>query len=122
MPKKSKPVKPSFAPRLRIHVGGEIAFGPGKAELLALIAETGSIGDAARHMDMSYMRAWKLVQTMNGCFKEPLVTAMRGGQERGGAELTQTGRRVLELYQQMDIGALKGAQTGWRNLQKLLRV
>jgi len=121
MPKKSKAVKPSVVPRLRIHVGGQIAFGPGKAELLALIAETGSIGDAARHMDMSYMRAWKLVQTMNGCFREPLVTATRGGQERGGAELTPTGGRVLALYQQMDAGAHKGAQAGWRGLQKLLR-
>ncbi|HEX4343822.1 MAG TPA: LysR family transcriptional regulator [Verrucomicrobiae bacterium] len=111
----------SVSTRLRIMVGDQIAFGPGKAELLALIGETGSIGEAARRMDMSYTRAWKLVQTMNGCFNVPLITAMRGGQERGGAVLTETGRRVLELYQKMEAEAFKGSQRGWRTLQKFLR-
>ena len=91
---KSKPV-PSLVPRLRIVTGKDVAFGPGKAELLALVGETGSIGKAAKRMGMSYMRAWSLIQTMNQCFKEPLVLAARGGPEHGGAELTETGRRVL---------------------------
>ncbi|HZL12964.1 MAG TPA: hypothetical protein VFC85_02370, partial [Verrucomicrobiae bacterium] len=55
--------------RLRITLKKEIAFGPGKAELLRLVDETGSIGKAAARMKMSYMRAWTLVQTMNRCFK-----------------------------------------------------
>ena len=112
---------PTLHPRFRITRGKEIAFGPGKAELLALVAETGSIGEAASRMDMSYMRAWSLVQTMNTCFKEPVIEAVRGGHERGGAELTETGRRVLELYQQMETDGLKAVQADWRALQKLLR-
>jgi molybdate transport system regulatory protein len=112
---------PALRPRFRINCGKEIAFGPGKAELLALVAETGSIGEAASRMDMSYMRAWSLVQTMNTCFKEPVIATVRGGHERGGAELTETGRRVLELYQQMEADGLKAVQVQWRELQKLLR-
>lgn len=108
-------------PRLRIVCGKNIAFGPGKAELLARIAETGSIAEAAARIGMSYMRAWSLVQTMNACFKEPLVRALRGGHRRGGAELTGTGREVLKLYQQMEVAARAAVQPGWAVLQKRLR-
>lgn len=101
--------------------GQNIAFGPGKAELLARVASTGSIVEAAKCMNMSYMRAWSLIQTMNACFKQPVVKAARGGRTRGGAQLTTTGRHVLALYQQMDQTALAAVQTDWRALQKFLR-
>ncbi len=91
-----------FKLQFRIYFGDEIALGPGKAELLQHIADTGSIAEAARHMDMSYNRAWLLVRTMNRCFHEPLITATRGGDTHGGAELTQTGRQVLRLYHQLE--------------------
>ena len=107
-------------PRFRIHCGKEIAFGPGKADLLELIAETGSIGEAAARMEMSYMRAWSLVQAMNKLFQQPVIEAVRGGHERGGAELTDTGRRVLELYRRMEKDSLKTIQPGWRAFQKIL--
>lgn len=119
---KSKTASLSLLPRLRIVIGEEIAFGPGKAELLALVKETGSIGEAAKRMDMSYMRAWSLVQTMNQCFKEPVIEAVRGGHQRGGAELTEAGRRALELYQRMEKDSLETVQSDWRAFQKLLRV
>lgn len=122
MKKKARPIEtPTLRPRFRITCGADIAFGPGKAQLLALVAETGSIGEAASRMDMSYMRAWSLVQTMNACFKEPVIATVRGGHKRGGAELTETGRRVLERYQQMEADGLKAVQVQWRELQKLLR-
>lgn len=108
-------------PRLRIVCGEKIAFGPGKAELLARIAETGSIAEAAARIGMSYMRAWSLVQTMNVCFKAPLVRAVRGGHRRGGAELTDAGREVLKRYQQMEADARAAVQPGWTALQRLLR-
>jgi len=110
----------SLLPRLRIVSGKKIAFGPGKAELLALIAETGSIGDAAKRMKMSYMRAWSLVQMMNKCFKEPLVETAHGGNERGGARLTTAGKSALKLYRQMEIAGLKAAKKDWQSFQKLL--
>ncbi len=116
---KSKPV-PSLVPRLRVVMGKDVAFGPGKAELLALVAETGSIGKAAIRMGMSYMRAWSLIQTMNASFKRPVIKAVRGGQARGGAELTETGRRVLALYRRVEKDSLKAIQADWRALRKLL--
>jgi molybdate transport system regulatory protein len=84
--------------RVRILLGSTVAIGPGKADLLAAIAETGSISAAARRMRMSYRRAWLLVQTMNECFAEPLVAAAKGGASGGGASLTETGWSVLARY------------------------
>lgn len=76
-------------------------IGPGRADLLELIAETGSISDAAKRMGMSYKRAWSLVQALNEGFGAPLVETARGGAEQGGAGLTAAGREVLERYRAM---------------------
>lgn len=93
--------KPFLKTQIRLFKGEEIAMGPGKAELLAAIAETGSIAAAGRKMDMSYRRAWLLVETMNHCFREPLVISAKGGKHGGGAHLSELGQQVLALYQQM---------------------
>src|SRR6185369_3350448 len=82
------------ATKLRVVFGTEIAIGPGKAELLAAIAETGSISASAKRLGMSYRRAWLLVDTMNRCFREPVVASATGGSGGGGARVTVFGRRV----------------------------
>ena len=81
--------------------GAEIAIGPGKAELLEAVAATGSISEAARRMGMSYRRAWLLVDTMNRCFREPLVAAATGGSGGGGARVTAFGNAVLARFRSM---------------------
>lgn len=88
--------------RLRILFGPEIAVGPGKVDLLAKIAETGSISAAARALGMSYRRAWLLVDTMNRCFRAPVVSAAPGGRGGGGASVTALGEEVLRRYRVMD--------------------
>jgi len=89
------------ATKLRVMFGTEIAIGPGKAELLAAIAETGSISASAKRLGMSYRRAWLLVDTMNRCFREPVVASATGGSGGGGADVTPFGRRVLERFDAM---------------------
>ncbi|HSC68600.1 MAG TPA: winged helix-turn-helix domain-containing protein [Cellvibrio sp.] len=86
----------------------EIAFGPGKADLLIAIHTTGSISAAGKQLGMSYRRAWLLVDAMNRCFHEPLVETATGGNQGGGTRLTQLGLDVLNRYQllQKDISAL----------------
>jgi molybdate transport system regulatory protein len=103
-----KPVDPPRL-RFRLALGRSIAVGPGKADLLAAIAETGSISAAGRSMGMSYKKAWYLIDTMNQCFREPLVIANKGGSSRGGAQLTAMGERVLELYRSIEKQAAKAA-------------
>ena len=80
-------------------------MGPGKADLLDAIAETGSISAAARKMKMSYRRAWLLVETMNECFREPLVETLTGGPHGGGAQVTALGLEVVRRYRQMEAKA-----------------
>ena len=92
-------------PHLRILLGAAIAMGPGKADLLEAIGEAGSIARAARRMGMSYRRAWLLVETMNRCFRTPLVEAARGGAGGGGARLTPLGREALTRYRTMEAKA-----------------
>src|SRR5579863_7903713 len=102
--------------RFRIFCGEDIALGPGKVQLLKLVQETGSIRQAAVQMEMSYMRAWGLVRTMNKCFKAPLLNLARGGSQRGGATLTPTGETVLELYERMEDESLKATEVTRRQL------
>lgn len=84
--------------RLRLLHRNQIAFGPGKAQLLQAIAQTGSISQAAKQMGMSYRRAWQLVDTMNHCFVQPLVETQTGGRQGGGTVVTEFGLQVLYLF------------------------
>lgn len=77
-------------------------LGPGKADLLEGIRETGSIAAAGRSMSMSYKRAWMLVEEMNGAFQNPVVASSRGGAKGGGAYLTETGEAVLSHYRALE--------------------
>ncbi len=82
----------------RLMLDDEIAFGPGKADLLEAIQATGSISAAGKQLGMSYRRAWMLVVSMNRCFQQPLVQTATGGTQGGGTQLTETGLDVLKRY------------------------
>ena len=88
--------------KAQIFVGDEIAIGPGKADLLDAIERTGSISAAGRALGMSYRRTWMLVDTMNRCWKEPLVTTMLGGAKGGGAKVTPYGHEILAQYRDLE--------------------
>lgn len=88
-------------PRLRIKMGDGLILGPGKIDLLDAIVRTGSISAAAREMDMSYRRAWLLVDEMNQMFDAPLVAAAPGGVRGGGAEVTPLGEAVAAAYRRI---------------------
>ncbi len=107
--------------RLRIVLEPDVALGPGKADILEGIQRTGSIAAAGRGMGMSYKRAWLLVETMNGCFRAPLVETSRGGSARGGARLTPAGERVLACYRRMEALTAEAIAAEMQELRALLR-
>lgn len=107
-------------PRIRVLRGKEIALGPGKADLLDAIECDGTLAGAARDLGMSYNRAWMLLQTMNACFRGPLVETARGGSGRGHASLTPTGHAVLALYRRMEAESRAALEPAWRELVPLL--
>ena len=95
-------------------------LGPGKARLLELIRDTGSISAAGREMGMSYKRAWMLVEEMNAAFRAPLVESSRGGAGGGGARVTETGLTVLGLYRSVADSAARATEAQVAGLRALL--
>ena len=87
---------------LRIELASGKRLGPGKARLLELVKETGSISAAARGMKMSYRRAWLLIDEANGLFGMPVVESSAGGAGGGGATLTAFGEDVVATYRAIE--------------------
>lgn len=87
--------------RLRLKLTPGVIMGPGKADILRGIRDTGSISAAGRLNDMSYKRTWDIVNTLNHDYQEPLVQTNTGGQHGGGATLTPLGEKVLALYERI---------------------
>ena len=98
--------------------GDKIALGPGKVDLLESIDKVGSISEAARQNNISYRRAWEMVNTMNQCFSKPLVESMKGGKGGGGAKLTSLGEKVTAIYRQMEVKASLSTKQEWNSLKK----
>ena len=106
--------------RLRLVLKRGVAFGPGKADLLEHIRESGSIAAAGRTLGCSYTRAWHLVEAMNREFRAPLVERSKGGAARGGASLTPLGIEVLERYRRLDAAAQRAVARELGALRRLL--
>ena len=94
--------RPAGRLRIRILLAAGEPFGPGKAELLEAIRDSGSIAAAGRRMGMSYQRAWDLVAAMNAHFREPVVAAAKGGARGGGTALTPFGVEILAAYREIE--------------------
>lgn len=80
------------------HDGSERFLGKGRIQLLELIIEHGSISKAAKAMEMSYKRAWDLVNSMNSQAKNPFVITQTGGKSGGGTIVTPEGLQAIEYY------------------------
>jgi molybdate transport system regulatory protein len=105
--------------RLDLSTGDRI--GPGKITLLEAIKETGSISAAARRLDMSYRRAWLLVEEINASLQQPAVSSSAGGRQGGGAVITPNGERVIEIYRAIEIISRDAARDQFRALARLAR-
>jgi molybdate transport system regulatory protein len=92
---------------IRVDLSQTRGLGPGKIRLLEMIEETGSISAAGRAMDMSYRRAWLLLDELNHTFHEPVATTAHGGRSGGGASLTPFGKRLVQGYRKMETDAQK---------------
>ena len=87
---------------IRIDLDNGVRLGPGKAQLLELIAEHGSIRAAGAAIGMSYRRAWLLGDEINRMFREPSIFTRHGGKSGGGAGLTEFGQELLSRYRRME--------------------
>lgn len=94
---------------IRIDLGPDNRLGPGKVQLLEMIAEHGSISAAGRALGMSYRRAWMLVEAINAGFGQPVVEAQIGGRSGGGARLSAFGLDVVAQYRGIERAAAAAA-------------
>jgi len=106
---------------LRGDFGPGRSVGPGKIRLLEAIDRTGSISQAGRTLGMSYRRAWLLIDDMNQCFRDAVVSARPGGSQGGGAVLTEFGAELVRDYRVMETAAEVAAQKRLRGLEAALR-
>ncbi|CAH1679154.1 LysR family transcriptional regulator [Hyphomicrobiales bacterium] len=102
---------------LRIELDPEGRIGPGKIELLEQIAAHGSISAAGRAMEMSYRRAWDLVEELNTLFGKPVVERQTGGRNGGGARVTDLGQALITRFRAVEHAATDAAREHLAALQ-----
>jgi len=106
---------------IRVDLDDKAAIGPGKARLLELIGETGSIRRAAAAMQMSYRRAWLLLQETEAIMGAALVATETGGKQGGGAKLTPLGRSVVERYRAIETRAARSVSAELEALARMAK-
>ena len=106
---------------LRLDLANGHHIGPGKIALLEAIRAKGSITAAARHLGMSYRRAWLLVENINEALRKPAVTSVQGGQHGGGTALTDVGEQIVRIYHSVEGLTLTSAHQELRAIARLGR-
>jgi len=102
---------------LRIDLEPSGRIGPGKIALLESIAAYGSISAGAREMNMSYKRAWDLVEELNTIFGREVLSAQKGGRHGGGAQLTPVGLALVSRFRAIERAAQAAAEAQLAALQ-----
>ncbi|MDB5607275.1 MAG: LysR family transcriptional regulator [Bradyrhizobium sp.] len=115
MSKSSARTLPSLSVRIDLDTEGRI--GPGKIQLLENIHARGSISAAGRAMDMSYKRAWDLVDEINRICRHPAVERQTGGKNGGGAILTPFGTSLVARYRKIERDAASAVRKDLRALR-----
>ena len=115
MQKSSGRPLPSLSVRIDLDTEGRI--GPGKIQLLENIRECGSISAAGRAMNMSYKRAWDLVDEINRICRQAAVERQTGGKNGGGAVLTPFGLSLVKRYRKIERDAASAARKELRALR-----
>jgi molybdate transport system regulatory protein len=102
---------------VRIDLDGIGRIGPGKIQLLEQIRSHGSISAASRAMNMSYKRAWDLVDEINRICRRAAVERQAGGRHGGGAILTPFGLSLVARYRKIERSAESVARKESRALR-----
>ncbi len=84
--------------RIWIETGEKVLIGEGRVRLLKAIEETGSLSKAAKSINMSYKKAWNLIDSVNKSAKEQVTINSVGGKGGGGAEITPYGKSLIKAF------------------------
>ncbi|MEX2146343.1 MAG: LysR family transcriptional regulator [Candidatus Rokuibacteriota bacterium] len=91
--------------RLKVWVvfDDRVKFGDGRARLLELVDEMGSLRRALEQMGMSYRAGWGYLRELERAAGMKLLEPKPGGR-RGGTRLTRKGRLFLARYRRLRTG------------------
>jgi molybdate transport system regulatory protein len=113
--------RPEVRFRMRVMQADTIALGPGKVSLLEAVREHGSISAAARSLNMSYRRAWLLMDELNRALESPATVSEHGGQSGGGSTLTPVGEEIIRLYRDIEARAAAACAAEIEALTQLVK-
>lgn len=97
--------------RIWIEIDGNMFLGEGRIQLLKSIEQTKSLSKSAKELNMSYKKAWNLIDAVNNKAKEPVVTKSTGGSGGGGTIVTPYGKQLIEAFDTITTNS-------WRYLDK----
>ena len=90
------------------------AFGEGPYELLKRVKKTNSLNEAAHQMDMSYSKAWKLIQSMEKRLGFSLLDKKVGGLSGGGSQVTLKGKELMKRYERFEVDAMRAIEKAYQ--------
>ncbi|MEC8694681.1 MAG: LysR family transcriptional regulator [Pseudomonadota bacterium] len=111
-------------PRLKLKLvlgDNDTLLGSGKIALLKAIQKEHSLSKAAKSINMSYRRAWLLIQELNDSLREPVLITHTGGQSGGGSELTEVAAQIIEVYERLNKEAQEATEATRESIASLLR-
>lgn len=88
--------------RIWIEKQGNIFLGYGRIELLKKVDEMKSINAAAKELNMSYKKAWRLINDMNEAAEKPIIIKNIGGKFGGGTILTPYGKSLIHQFETLN--------------------
>lgn len=88
--------------RIWIEGDEQMLLGEGRVRLLKAIEQTGSLSKAAKELNMSYKKAWNLLDAINKSAEQPVVITTVGGKNGGGATVSEYGKRLIAIFDQIN--------------------
>lgn len=88
--------------RIWIESENNVLLGEGRVRLLKAIQETGSLSKAAKTLNISYKKAWQMLDSVNKSAKKPVTINSIGGKGGGGAELTEYGKSLVMAFDEIN--------------------
>lgn len=102
--------------RIWIEKDGVPFLGFGRIKLLKKVDEKKSINAAAKEMNMSYSKAWKLINDINQYTEKPVIIKNIGGKNGGGTVLTDYGKKLINSFENINQNCMKYLETEFKNL------
>lgn len=88
----------SIKSRIWIESNGHVLLGEGRVQLLKAIEQTGSLSKASKILNLSYKKAWHLLDSINQSAKNPVTINTIGGKDGGGTILTNYGKTLIRVF------------------------